>query len=196
MQKENLYIHESSVIDPGARIGQGTKIWHFCHIGAETVIGEGCSLGQNVYVGKAKIGSRVKIQNNVSIYDGIEIQDDVFCGPSVVFTNVTNPRAAISRRHEYKKTLIQAGATLGANATILCGIVLGKYCFIAAGATVTKNVKAFALMQGIPARQTGWMSIYGEKIPLPLSGKGTYECPHTGHRYCLKQTKMSAEKIK
>ena len=148
----NYFAHSSAIIDAGAVIGEGCKIWHFCHIGSEAVIGERCSLGQNVYVGKAKIGNGVKIQNNVSVYDEVEIEDDVFCGPSMVFTNVYNPRAAISRKHEYRKTLVKKEATIGANATIVCGVTLGEYCFIGAGAVVNRDVKAYALMVGLPAK--------------------------------------------
>jgi UDP-2-acetamido-3-amino-2,3-dideoxy-glucuronate N-acetyltransferase len=161
MNSPDYYVHPSAIIDQGAKIGKGTKIWHFCHIGSEAVIGENCSLGQNVYVGKAKIGNGVKIQNNVSVYDEVEIEDDVFCGPSMVFTNVFNPRAAISRKHEYRKTLVKKGATIGANATIICGVTLGEYCFIAAGAVVTKNVAPFALMKGVPAKNEGQMTKEG-----------------------------------
>ena len=167
MKSPNYYAHPSAIIDPGAKIGKGTKIWHFCHIGPEAVIGERCSLGQNVYVGKAKIGNGVKIQNNVSVYDEVEIEDDVFCGPSMVFTNVLNPRAAISRKHEYRKTLVKKGATIGANATIICGVTLGEHCFIGAGAVVTRDVPARALMTGVPARKSGWMDEQGMKSVPP-----------------------------
>ena len=185
MSTPDYYAHPSAIIDPGAKIGKGTKIWHFCHIGPEAVIGDQCSLGQNVYVGKAKIGSGVKIQNNVSVYDEVEIEDDVFCGPSMVFTNVYNPRAAISRKHEYRKTLVKKGATIGANATIICGVTLGEYCFIGAGAVVNRDVKPFALMVGVPARQAGWMSRCGEKLEKPTSGVGEVACPVTGEKYEL-----------
>jgi UDP-2-acetamido-3-amino-2,3-dideoxy-glucuronate N-acetyltransferase len=185
MKSLDYYAHPSAIIDPGAKIGKGTKIWHFCHIGPEAVIGEGCSLGQNVYVGKAKIGNGVKIQNNVSVYDEVEIEDDVFCGPSMVFTNVYNPRASISRKHEYRKTLVKRGVTIGANATIICGVTLGEYCFIGAGAVVNRDVKPFALMVGVPARQAGWMSRYGEKLEKPMSGVGEVACPVTGEKYEL-----------
>jgi len=167
MKPSDVYVHPSAIVDPGAKIGKGTKIWHFCHIGPEAVIGERCSLGQNVYVGKAKIGNGVKIQNNVSVYDEVEIEDDVFCGPSMVFTNVFNPRAAISRKHEYRKTLVKKGATIGANATIICGVTLGEHCFIGAGAVVARDVPAYALMTGVPARQNGWMDEKGIKSVLP-----------------------------
>jgi UDP-2-acetamido-3-amino-2,3-dideoxy-glucuronate N-acetyltransferase len=185
MTTPNYYAHPSAIIDPGAKIGKGTKIWHFCHIGSEAVIGERCSLGQNVYVGKAKIGNGVKIQNNVSVYDEVEIEDDVFCGPSMVFTNVYNPRAAIPRKDEYRKTLVKKGVTIGANATIICGVELGEYCFIGAGSVVTKTVKPFALVVGNPARQIDWMSRHGEKLDLPLEGDGEAVCRVTGEKYLL-----------
>jgi len=185
MKSPDYYAHPSAIIDPGAKIGKGTKIWHFCHIGPEAVIGERCSLGQNVYVGKAKIGNGVKIQNNVSVYDEVEIEDDVFCGPSMVFTNVYNPRAAIPRKDEYRKTKVGKGVTIAANATIICGINLGEYSFIGAGAVVSRDVKPYALMVGVPARQTGWMSRHGEKLDLPLEGDGQATCPVTNERYRL-----------
>ena len=187
MKTPEYYAHPSAIIDPGAKIGKGTKIWHFCHIGPEAVIGERCSLGQNVYVGKAKIGNGVKIQNNVSVYDKVEIEDDVFCGPSMVFTNVYNPRAAIPRKDEYRKTLVKKGVTIGANATIICGVELGEYCFIGAGSVVTKPVKPFALVAGNPARQIGWMSRHGEKLDLPLAGNAEAVCPVTGEKYHLRE---------
>lgn len=178
------YAHPSAIIDSGAKIGKGTKIWHFCHIGPEAVIGENCSLGQNVYVGKAKIGDGVKIQNNVSVYDAVEIEDNVFCGPSMVFTNVINPRAEIPRKEEYRKTFVKKGATIGANATIICGVTLGEYCLIGAGAVVSHDVKPHALVVGIPAKQVGWISNFGKKIPLPIRGLGEYVCAET--RACYK----------
>jgi UDP-2-acetamido-3-amino-2,3-dideoxy-glucuronate N-acetyltransferase len=185
MKSLDIYAHPSAIIDLGAKIGKGTKIWHFCHIGPKAVIGEGCSLGQNVYVGKAKIGDGVKIQNNVSVYDEVEIEDDVFCGPSMVFTNVYNPRAAISRKDEYRKTLVKKGATIGANATIVCGVTIGEYCFIGAGAVVNRDTKPYALMVGIPAKQVGWISRHGEKLEMPISGFGEVACPVTGEKYEL-----------
>jgi len=186
MNSPDYYVHPSAIVDPGAKIGKGTKIWHFCHIGPEAVIGERCSLGQNVYVGKAKLGNGVKIQNNVSVYDEVEIEDDVFCGPSMVFTNVYNPRAAIPRKDEYRKTLVKKGVTIGANATIVCGVTLGEYCFIGAGAVVNRDVKPYALMVGVPARQAGWMSSFGERLPLPTTGSSQAVCPHTQTLYRLK----------
>jgi UDP-2-acetamido-3-amino-2,3-dideoxy-glucuronate N-acetyltransferase len=179
-------VHATALVDEGATIGAGSRIWHWVHICAGAVIGERCSFGQNVYIGNhVVIGSNVKIQNNVSVYDNVTLEDDVFCGPSMVFTNVINPRSAVSRRHEYRSTLVQRGATLGANCTILCGCVIGSYAFIAAGAVVTRDVKPFALMAGVPARQMGWMSAYGERISLPLQGEREWLCPHSSDRYRL-----------
>jgi UDP-2-acetamido-3-amino-2,3-dideoxy-glucuronate N-acetyltransferase len=171
-------IHASSYVDEGAIVGKGTKIWHFCHILPGTVIGENCSIGQNVMIGpRVKIGNGCKIQNNVSLYDGVELADDVFCGPSCVFTNVNNPRANVSRKDEFRTTPIGRGASIGANATIVCGHSLGEYCFIGAGAVVTKNVPAFALMAGNPARRMGWMSRQGERLTSDLV------CRRSGERY-------------
>lgn len=178
--------HETAIVDPGAQIGEGTRIWHFVHICAGARIGERCSLGQNVYVGNdVVIGNNVKIQNNVSVYDAVTLEDDVFCGPSMVFTNVYNPRSAIPRKHELRRTLVRRGATLGANCTIVCGITIGEYAFVGAGAVVNRDVPAFALMLGVPARCSGWMSRYGERLDLPLDGDGEATCPHTGERYRL-----------
>jgi UDP-2-acetamido-3-amino-2,3-dideoxy-glucuronate N-acetyltransferase len=161
-----VFIHESSYVDDGAVIGDGTKVWHFCHIMPGAVIGERCSLGQNVVVMPGtRIANNVKIQNNVSIYEGVELEDDVFCGPSMVFTNVVNPRSHVSRKHEYRRTLVRRGATIGANATVVCGVTLGEYAFVGAGAVVTKDVKSFALVTGVPARQVGWMCSCGERLP-------------------------------
>ncbi|WP_420965115.1 acyltransferase [Bradyrhizobium sp. B120] len=175
-----VLIHQSSYVDDGAVLGRGTKIWHFCHILSRTVIGEDCSIGQNVMIGpNVTIGNGCKIQNNVSIYDGVELGDDVFCGPSCVFTNVNNPRAGVSRKDEFRKTPIGRGASIGANATIVCGHSLGEYCFIGAGAVVTKNVAAFSLMAGNPARRIGWMSRAGERLGSDLV------CPRTHRRYEL-----------
>lgn len=171
-------IHVSSYVDAGAAVGTGTRIWHFCHILSGTVIGENCSIGQNVMIGPhVKVGNGCKIQNNVSLYDGVELADDVFCGPSCVFTNVTSPRANVSRRDEFRRTPIGRGASIGANATIVCGNALGEYCFIGAGAVVTKDVPAFALMAGNPARRIGWMSRSGERLGPDLV------CPRSGERY-------------
>ena len=176
-----VLIHESSYIDDGVTIGRGTKIWHFCHILSRTTIGENCSIGQNVMIGpNVKIGNGCKIQNNVSIYDGVELSDDVFCGPSCVFTNVNNPRADVSRKDEFRPTPIGRGASIGANATIVCGHSLGEYCFIGAGAVVTKDVPAFALMVGNPARRIGWISKAGERLGRDLV------CHRTHRRYELR----------
>lgn len=161
--------HPTAVIDEGARIGDGTRIWHWVHVSAQAAIGEGCSLGQNVYVGNdVNIGRNVKIQNNVSVYDAVTLEDDVFCGPSMVFTNVYNPRSAVTRKDEYRRTLVKRGATLGANCTIVCGNTVGEYAFVGAGAVINRNVPAYALMVGVPARQIGWMSEFGEQLALPL----------------------------
>jgi len=168
----SLFIHESSYVDDGAVVGDGTKIWHFCHVMPGAVIGERCNLGQNVVVMPGvRIGNNVKIQNNVSIYEGVELEDDVFCGPSMVFTNVINPRSHVSRKSEYMRTLVRRGATIGANATVVCGVTLGEYAFVGAGAVVTKDVKPFALVTGVPARQVGWMCRCGERLRKP--GRGT-----------------------
>ncbi len=178
--------HPTAIIDEGAQIGDGTRIWHWVHICAGARIGMNCSFGQNVFVGNdVVIGNNVKVQNNVSIYDAVTLEDDVFCGPSMVFTNVYNPRSAVTRKNEYRRTLVKRGATLGANCTIVCGVTIGEYAFIGAGAVVTRDVKPYALMVGVPARQAGWMSEYGERIPLPLQGKGAFQCPHTGSTYVL-----------
>lgn len=165
MTEKKCFIHESSYVDEGAVIGDNTKIWHFCHIMKNTIIGRDCSLGQNVVAGpNVKIGNNVKVQNNVSIYDGVEIEDDVFCGPSMVFTNVINPRSHIARKNEFRKTILKKGATVGANATIVCGHTLGRYCFIGAGSVVTRDVPDFALLVGNPARITGWVCQCGVKL--------------------------------
>ncbi|MDO5059400.1 MAG: acyltransferase [Neisseria sp.] len=178
--------HPSAIIDDGAQIGAGSRIWHFVHICGGAQIGEECSLGQNVFVGnRVKIGRRVKIQNNVSVYDNVELEDGVFCGPSMVFTNVYNPRSFIERKNEYRDTLVKTGATLGANCTIVCGVTVGRFAFVGAGAVINKDVPDYALMVGVPARQIGWMSEYGEQLDLPLDGEGRAVCPHTGDVYEL-----------
>lgn len=182
----SIQIHPTAVVDEGATIGDGTRIWHWVHVSAKAVIGRECSLGQNVYVGnRVRIGNNVKIQNNVSVYDNVTLEDDVFCGPSMVFTNVYNPRAAVSRKNEYRDTLVRRGATLGANCTIVCGVTIGEYAFVGAGSVVNRNVPPFALVVGVPAKQIGWMSRYGERLPLPLTGKAEATCPHTGDKYVL-----------
>ena len=176
----DAFVHESAYVDDGATIGAGTKVWHFCHVLGGAVIGERCSLGQNVVVmNGTKVGNNVKVQNNVSIYEGVELEDDVFCGPSMVFTNVLNPRAHVSRKHEYRKTIVRRGATIGANATIVCGTTLGEYSFVGAGAVIADDVLDYALMVGVPARRIGWMCQCGER--LPDSGEGT--CAVCGSTY-------------
>src|SRR5919206_571155 len=173
------FIHESAYVDDGAQIGDDTKIWHFCHILGGAVVGERCSLGQNVVVmNGVTIGNNVKIQNNVSVYEGVELEDGVFCGPSMVFTNVINPRSEVSRKSEYRRTLVRRGATIGANATIVCGSTLGEYAFVGAGAVITKDVLPYAMMAGVPARRIGWMCQCGEK--LPKAGEGTCAARSTG----------------
>lgn len=180
----NYFIHESSYIDANVTIGNNTKIWHFCHILSQTTIGENCSFGQNCVVGpNVTIGNNVKVQNNISIYEGVEVEDDVFIGPSVVFTNVINPRSFMVRKQEYKKTLLKKGVSIGANATIICGNTLGEYAFIGAGTVVTKNVPDFALVVGNPGRQVGWVSKAGHKLEFNAENLAT--CPETGATYRL-----------
>ncbi|EHR72920.1 UDP-3-O-(3-hydroxymyristoyl) glucosamine N-acyltransferase [Burkholderiales bacterium JOSHI_001] len=179
-------VHPSAIVDDGAQLGDGCRVWHFVHICSGARIGAGCSFGQNVFVGNdVTIGNNVKIQNNVSVYDAVTLEDDVFCGPSMVFTNVFNPRSAVLRKAEYRRTLVRQGATLGANSTIVCGTTIGRYAFVAAGAVITRDVADFALMAGVPARQTGWMSRHGERLALPLRGDARTTCPHTGDQYVL-----------
>ena len=188
----NYTKHETAIIDPGAQIGQDTRVWHWVHVCSGAVIGEKCSLGQNVFIGnRVTVGNNVKIQNNVSVYDNVTLEDDVFCGPSMVFTNVYNPRSAVTRKDEYRDTLVKKGATLGANCTIVCGITIGEYAFVGAGSVINKEVPAFALMVGVPAKQIGWMSRFGERIDLPLKGEAQYDCPHTNDRYVLKGDTLS-----
>ena len=182
----DITIHSTAIVDDGAQIGEGTRIWHWVHICSGARIGKGCSFGQNVFVANdVNIGNNVKVQNNVSIYDAVTLEDDVFCGPSMVFTNVYNPRSAVSRKDEYRRTLVKRGATLGANSTIVCGITIGEYAFVGAGSVVNKDVKPYALIAGVPARQMGWMSQQGERLDLPLSGNGETTCPVAGFRYTL-----------
>ena len=180
------FIHPSAIIDPGAQLGDNCRIWHFVHISGGARIGRGCSFGQNVFVGNdVVIGNNVKIQNNVSVYDAVALEDDVFCGPSMVFTNVYNPRSAVNRKAEYRRTVVRRGATLGANCTIVCGVTVGAHAFVGAGAVVQRNVPDFALVVGVPAHQIGWMSRHGERLSLPLQGEAQASCPATGERYRL-----------
>lgn len=183
-------IHESAIVDPGATIGEATRIWHFVHVCGGAKIGRGCSLGQNVFVAnRVTIGDNVKVQNNVSVYDDVTLEDDVFCGPSMVFTNVRNPRSAVNRKDEYRATIVRRGATLGANCTIVCGVEIGAHAFVAAGAVVNRNVPAFALMAGVPAKRIGWMSAYGERLQFDAAGRAT--CPGDGTIYQLKNDAVS-----
>ena len=192
MSEKDYSVQDTAIIDDGAKIGDGSRIWHWAHVCGEAVIGKACSLGQNVFIGnKVIIGNNVKIQNNVSIYDNITIEDDVFCGPSMVFTNVYNPRSFIERKNEYRDTLIKKGATLGANCTIVCGVTIGEYAFVGAGAVINRDVPAYALMVGVPAKQIGWMSEYGERLDLPLSGVGEAKFIHTGRLYRLSSNSLA-----
>ena len=184
-------VHETAIIDEGAQIGTGSRIWQWVHVCAGAKIGSDVSLGQNVFVGnKAIIGNKCKIQNNVSVYDNVHLEEGVFCGPSMVFTNVYNPRSLIERKDEYQDTFIKKGATLGANCTIVCGITVGKFAFIGAGAVVNKNVPDYALMVGVPSKQIGWMSEHGEKLDLPVLGNAQTTCKHTGQQYQLKNDQL------
>ena len=181
-----VFIHSSAIVDEGAVIGDGSRVWHFTHVCSGARIGNDCSFGQNVFVGNdVTIGNNVKIQNNVSIYDAVHLEDNVFCGPSTVFTNVYNPRSAVTRKNEYRVTQVKEGATLGANSTIVCGVTVGKYAFVAAGAVINRDVKPYALMAGVPAKQIGWMSQHGARLDLPLVGSGQATCPQTGALYTL-----------
>jgi len=185
-------IHQTSIIDEGATIGDGSKVWHWVHVCGGAIVGNNCSLGQNVFIGnKVTIGNNVKIQNNVSVFDRVYLEDDVFCGPSMVFTNVYNPRSAVPRKDEYRETHVRRGATLGANCTIVCGVEIGRYAFIGAGAVVTRDVRPYALMVGVPARQIGWMSEYGEQLELPIDGAGEATCGQTGQRYFLSEGRLT-----
>ena len=180
-------VHPTAIVDEGAQIGEGSRVWHWVHISAGARIGRGCSFGQNVFVGNdVVIGNNVKVQNNVSVYDAVTLEDDVFCGPSMVFTNVYNPRSAVFRKDEYRRTLVRRGATLGANSTIVCGVTVGQYSFVGAGAVVNHDVPDYALMVGVPARQIGWINQHGERLSLPLSGNAEAVCAQTGQRYELR----------
>ncbi|AKU63298.1 serine acetyltransferase [Aggregatibacter aphrophilus] len=182
----DFYQHETAIIDEGAQIGEGSRIWHFAHVCGGAKIGKGVSLGQNVFVGnKVTIGDKCKVQNNVSVYDNVHLEEGVFCGPSMVFTNVYNPRSLIERKNEYRDTIVKKGATLGANSTIVCGVTIGAYAFVGAGAVINRDVPDYALMVGVPAKQIGWMSEFGEQLDLPLEGQGETRCQHTGAIYRL-----------
>ena len=191
-QSNNITIHLSAIVDEGATIGAGSRIWHFVHICSGAKIGKNCSFGQNVFVGnKVIIGDNCKIQNNVSVYDDVILEEGVFCGPSMVFTNVYNPRSLIERKSEYRTTRVKKGATLGANCTIVCGVTIGEFAFVGAGAVVNKDVPDYALMVGVPAKQIGWMSEYGEQLDLPLLGNGQTECIHSNATYYLNNNKLT-----
>lgn len=188
----SYYKHETAIVDEGAIIGDSSRVWHFVHVCSGAEIGKGVSLGQNVFVGnRVKIGDKCKIQNNVSVYDNVFLEEEVFCGPSMVFTNVYNPRAGIERKDEYLDTHIRKGATLGANCTIVCGVTVGEYAFVGAGAVINKDVLPYALMVGVPARQIGWMSQYGEQLDIPVNGSGEVVCQHSGQRYLLREGHLS-----
>jgi len=190
-----IQVHETAIVDEGAQIGANSRVWHWAHICGGAKIGNAVSLGQNVFVGnKVIIGDKCKIQNNVSVYDNVVLEEGVFCGPSMVFTNVYNPRSLIERKNEYRDTLVKKGATLGANCTIVCGVTIGEFAFIGAGAVINKDVKPYALMVGVPAKQIGWMSQYGEKLDLPLDGNAEIICPHTNQTYTLSSGKLSVSK--
>lgn len=187
----SVQIHPSAIVDEGAQIGDGSRVWHFVHVCSGAVIGRGVSLGQNVFVAnRTVIGDRCKIQNNVSVYENVTLEEGVFCGPSMVFTNVYNPRSLIERKSEYRDTRVGRGATLGANCTIVCGTTIGAYAFVGAGAVINRDVPDYALMVGVPARQVGWMSEFGERLDLPLTGAGRTVCPHTGDTYVLQDGRV------
>mgnify|MGYP000559472966 CR=1 FL=1 len=187
----DISIHETAIVDEGAQIGKGSRVWHWAHVCGQAEIGKGVSLGQNVFVGnKVSIGDKCKVQNNVSVYDNVTLEEGVFCGPSMVFTNVYNPRSLIERKNEYRNTLVKKGVTLGANCTIVCGVTIGEYAFVGAGAVINKDVKPYALMVGVPAKQIGWMSQYGEKLDLPLTGNAETVCPYTNTKYTLKNNQI------
>ena len=184
--ESTVTIHESAIVDQGAQIGEGSRVWHFVHVCAGAKIGKGVSLGQNVFIGnEVTIGDHCKIQNNVSVYDNVHLEDGVFCGPSMVFTNVYNPRSLIERKDQFLDTIVKKGATLGANCTIVCGITIGEYAFVGAGAVINKDVPAYALVVGVPAKQIGWMSEFGEQLELPLIGQAQTNCHHTNTVYVL-----------
>ena len=188
----SVSIHPSAIVDEGAQIGEGSRVWHFVHVCGGARIGKNVSMGQNVFVGnKVTIGDSCKIQNNVSVYDNVHLEEGVFCGPSMVFTNVYNPRSLIERKSEYLETLVKKGATMGANCTVVCGVTIGEYAFVGAGAVINKDVPAYALMVGVPAKQIGWMSEFGEQVDLPLAGQAESICPHTGARYVLEGSKVT-----
>ncbi len=188
----SVSIHPSAVVDDGAAIGADSKVWHFVHVSAGARIGRRCVLGQGVFVGsRVRLGDGVRVQNHVSIFDGVTLEDEVFCGPSMVFTNVINPRAAVPRKREFRPTVVRRGATLGANCTVVCGTTIGTHAFIAAGAVVTHDVPDFALVAGVPARHVGWMSRHGERLALPLAGDGEAACPVTGERYVMRDGRVS-----
>ncbi|MUK39977.1 N-acetyltransferase [Aliivibrio fischeri] len=190
----SFFKHETAIVDDGAQIGEDCRVWHWAHICSGAKIGSGVSLGQNTFVGnKVTIGNKCKIQNNVSVYDNVHLDEGVFCGPSMVFTNVYNPRSLIERKDQYRDTIVKKGATLGANCTVVCGITIGEYAFIGAGTVVNKDVKPFALMVGVPAKQIGWMSAYGEKLALPLIGHEDILCPHTNQKYRLENDNLYLE---
>ncbi|WP_168394058.1 UDP-2-acetamido-3-amino-2,3-dideoxy-D-glucuronate N-acetyltransferase [Acinetobacter indicus] len=192
----SFYQHESAIVDAGAQIGEGSRVWHFVHVCGGAKIGRGVSLGQNVFVGnKVVIGDYCKVQNNVSVYDNVTLEEGVFCGPSMVFTNVYNPRSLIERKDEYRNTLVKKGATLGANCTIVCGVTIGEYSFVGAGAVINKDVPAYALMVGVPAKQIGWMSEFGEQLDLPLEGEAQVACEHTGAIYRLNGKVVTKEQV-
>ena len=193
----SISVHSTAIIDDGAQIGAGSRVWHFVHVCSGAKIGKGVSLGQNVFVGnKVVIGDCCKVQNNVSVYDNVTLEEGVFCGPSMVFTNVYNPRSLIERKNEYRDTLVKIGATLGANSTIVCGVTIGAHAFVGAGAVVQKDVPDFALVVGVPARQIGWMSAHGERLDLPVTGEGVAACPYTGDRYRLQNGSVNREEGK
>ncbi|MEB3793033.1 MULTISPECIES: UDP-2-acetamido-3-amino-2,3-dideoxy-D-glucuronate N-acetyltransferase [Acinetobacter] len=190
----SFYQHETAIVDDGAQIGEDSRVWHFVHVCGGAKIGKGVSLGQNVFVGnRVIIGDHCKVQNNVSVYDNVVLEEGVFCGPSMVFTNVYNPRSLIERKDQYRDTLVKKGATLGANCTIVCGVTIGAYAFVGAGAVVNKDVPAYALMVGVPAKQIGWMSEFGEQLDLPLQGQAQVTCSHTGAVYQLDGTTLTKQ---